>query len=167
MDQRLASLEHGARQPRLAIEADGPANKKTREHMESTSKAVQAMYGYSFSAKRIKDGPKGSTTFGEKVKPPALPCRDDVVVENGAAVPNSCLSPLEMRSPIAAGGLLPAGETSTTTRITFYQPRLRFCPTEETHSERTSTPSAWYYSSFRRNNLLATPYCQRVIETKS
>ena len=30
MDQRLTRLEHDARQPRLAMEADGPANTKTR-----------------------------------------------------------------------------------------------------------------------------------------
>ena len=31
MDQHVTSLEHGARQPRLAMMADGPANTKTRE----------------------------------------------------------------------------------------------------------------------------------------
>ena len=32
--QRAASQEHDARQPRLSIEADGPANTKTRERTE-------------------------------------------------------------------------------------------------------------------------------------
>ena len=67
MNQRLASLEHDARQPRLAMEADGSADKKTRERTESADKVVQAMHGDRFSAKRIQDGPKGSTTFGEEV----------------------------------------------------------------------------------------------------
>ena len=99
-----------------------------------------------------------STSFGVKVESPAVPCRDDVLVENGAPAPNSCLSPLEMRSPTAAGGLLPAGEASTTTRI---------CPTEETHSETMSTQYALYYNiNFRLNQLLA-PSWRRVIQTKS
>ena len=92
-----------------------------------------------------------------KVKPPALPCRDDVLVENGAAVPKSCLPPLEMRSPRAAGSLLPTGETSTATKTTFDYSTVWFCQTEETHSERTSTPSAWYDSGFREINCLLPP----------
>ena len=48
--QRLASLEHDARQPRLAMEADGPADTKTRERTEGAATAVQAMHGDSFSA---------------------------------------------------------------------------------------------------------------------
>ena len=92
-----------------------------------------------------------------KAEPPAFPYRDDVLVENGAAASKSCLSPLEMHSPTAAVGLLPAGEASTTTRITFYQPRFWFCPTEETNYERTSTQYALYHSSFRRSQLPAPP----------
>ena len=38
--QRAASLEHDARQPRLAMEADGPANTKTRERTEDATEAV-------------------------------------------------------------------------------------------------------------------------------
>ena len=38
--QRAASLEHDARQPRLAMEADGPANTNTRERTEGAAKAV-------------------------------------------------------------------------------------------------------------------------------
>ena len=37
MDQRLASLEQNARQPRLAIEADVPADEKTRERTEGAA----------------------------------------------------------------------------------------------------------------------------------
>ena len=137
-NQRVASLEHDPRHPRLAIEADGPADKQTRERTEGAAKAVQAMYGDSFSAKRIQDGPKSSTTIGEKVKPPVLPCRDDVLVKNGAAAPNSCLSLLEMRTATAASGLLPTGETSTATMTTFDHSTLWFFLPEETNS-RTST----------------------------
>ena len=54
MDQRVTSLEHGARQSRLAMEADGPANTKPRERMEGAVTAVQAMRGDSFSACRVE-----------------------------------------------------------------------------------------------------------------
>ena len=74
---------------------------------------------------------------------------------------------LEMRTPTDAGGLLPTGKASTTTRITYDQPRLRFCPTEETSSKRTSIQHASYYSSFLRNNQLAVPFCQMAIETET
>ena len=112
MDQRLASLEHDALQPRPAMEADVQVDTKTRERTEGTAKVVQAMHGDNFSAKRIQDGPKSSTTFDEKVEPPALPCRDGVIVENGAAAPKSCLSPLEVRTTTAADGLFSTGENS-------------------------------------------------------
>ena len=100
MDQRLISLEQDTRQPRLIIEADGPAGTKIHERTDGAATAVQAMHEDSFSSNRVQAGPKTtSISFGVKIKPPALPCRDDVVVENGAAAPKSCLSPLAMRSP--------------------------------------------------------------------
>ena len=102
------------------MEADAQADTKTRERTEAVTKAVQAMHGDSFSANRVNPDPMCSTIFGVKAEPPALPCRDDVLVENGAAAPNSCLSPLEMRSPTAAGDLLPAGMATTATRTTFH-----------------------------------------------
>ena len=107
-------------------------DKKTHERKESAAAAVQAVHGDSCSANRADPDPMRFTSFGnDYTRPPALPCsRDDALVGNGAATPKSCLSPLEMRSAIAAGDLLRAGEASTTTRMTFYQPRLRFCPTE-------------------------------------
>ena len=101
-DQREASLEQDARQPRLAMEADDPADTQTRERTEGAAKAVQAMHEDSFSASRVGPDPKTkSTSFGVKDKPPAFPYRDDVVVENGTAAPKSCLSPLEMRTATA------------------------------------------------------------------
>ena len=132
IDQRLASLEQHARHPRLAMEADESADEKTRERTEGAAKAVQAMHRDNFSANRVQDGPATSITFGVKAEPPALPCRDNVSVENGAAAPKSCLSPLKMRTTTVAGGLLPTGKTSTATRTTFDQPTLRFYSTEET-----------------------------------
>ena len=64
-----------------------PADKKTRERTEGTATAVQANSGSSFSAKRVQAGSKSSTFFGVKAEPPAFPCRNDVLIENGAAVP--------------------------------------------------------------------------------
>ena len=119
MNQLLTRLEHDARQSRFAMEADGPTNTKTRERTESAARAVQPKYRDRCTAQRIQDGPKISTCFGVMAEPPALPCRDDVVVENGAAVPKSCLPYLEMRSPTAAGGLLPTGKASIE-RMTTY-----------------------------------------------
>ena len=62
----------------------------------------------------------------------------------------------------------PPAKTSTATRITFYQPRLRFCSTEKTNSESTSAQCASYYSSswWINNQLLASSWW-RVIQTKS
>ena len=165
------------------MEADGPANTKTRERMEGAATAVQAMRGDSFSARRVEPGPNtNSTSFGVRAEPPALPCRDGVVVESGDTAPKSCLSSLEIRSSTASGGLVPTGKASTPTdafstptETIFNQPPLRFHTTEETDSEansketnlRTTTPYASYDSSvFQENNLPAAPYCRRVVETK-
>ena len=167
MDQRLTRLEHDARQPRLVMEADRPANTKT-ERTEGAATTVQAMHGDSFIAQRVQDGPKISTCFGVMPEPPALPCRDGVVVQNGAAVPKSRLPSLEMRSPTAAGGLPSTGEASIATRITFNQPPIRLYSTEESNSKKTSTPYVSYDSIFfRKNNLAAVPSCRRAIEAKT
>ena len=100
------------------MEADGPAIIKTHERTEGDTTTVQAMHGDSCTAQKVQDGPKTSTSFGVKAEAPALPCRDDVLIEDGAAVPKSCLLSLEMRSPTAAGGLVPTGETSKATETT-------------------------------------------------
>ena len=49
INQHVTRLEHEALQPRLAMEADGPADTtKTRERMEGAATAVQAMRGIVF-----------------------------------------------------------------------------------------------------------------------
>ena len=53
MDQHVARLEHGARQPRHAMEADGPANTKTYERTDGAATAVQAMHGDSCTAQKV------------------------------------------------------------------------------------------------------------------
>ena len=151
------------------MEADGQADTKTRERTEGPATAFQAMRGVSCSANRVDpDTMMCFTSFGNDCTgPPALPCsRENALVDNGAAAPKSRLSPLEMRSPIATGGLLPASETSMATKTTFDHPTLWFCLTEETNL-RTSTPYALYYNSSFWLNQLAAPSCRRVIEKKS
>ena len=71
------------------------------------------------SAKRVQASPTSSTSFGVQAEPPALSRRDSVLVNNGAATPKACLSPLEMRTPTVSGGLLPVGKVSTTTRTSY------------------------------------------------
>ena len=140
MDQHVTRLEHGARQPRLAMEADGPADiTKTRERMEGAATAVQAMRGDGFSARRVEPDPNtNSISFGVMAKPPALPCRDDVVIESENAASESCLPSLEMCSPTAAGGLVPTGEASTASETISDVPLLRFYKTEEINPEGDS-----------------------------
>ena len=94
MDQRVARLDQDARQPRLAMEADGPVDTKTRERTDGAATALQAMNGDSFSASQVDRGSKtNSTSFDVMAEPPVFPCRDDVVVENGAAAPKSFSHP--------------------------------------------------------------------------
>ena len=160
------------------MEADGPANTKTQERTGAPATAVQAILGDSCTtAQRVQDGPMtNSTCFSMMSEPPALPCRDDVVVESGDAAPESCLPSMEMRTTTAAGGLASTGEASIATRTTSNEPLLWFYATEEMNPEEdskkenlwTSTPYASYDSSvFQGSNLSAAPYCRRVLETKS
>ena len=174
-DQHVIRLEHRARQPRLAMEPDRHADTKTRERTEGAATAVQAMRGDCLSARRVEPGPNtNSTSFGMTAGPPALPCKDDAVVVCGAAASESCLPSLEMRPSSAAGGLVPTGEASPASETTSNEPLLRFYETEEMNPEGDSkmegswtlTLSASYdSSSFWR--LSATPYCWRVVDTKS
>ena len=65
LEQYLAGLEQDTQQSRLAMEADGQANTKTRERMEGAATAVQTMYGDSCSANRVDPDPMYSTSFGD------------------------------------------------------------------------------------------------------
>ena len=167
MDQHETSLEHDARQPRLAMERDRRANTKTCKRTEGAATAEQAMRRDNVSARRIEPGPKNnSTSVGILAEPPALPCRNDIPVENGDASPKSCLPFLEMRSPSAAGGLLSTGEASTATGANFNKPPLRFYLTEETDS-KTNWRTRILYVSYDSNFLPAAYSFWMVIETKS
>ena len=167
MDQRVTRLEPDARQPRLAMEADGQANTKTRERTEGAATAVQAMHEDSFSASRVDPGPKtNSTSFGVNAEPPALPWRDDVLSRTALRRPNrvSYHWRCTHQQPLVAYLVLPTGETSTATKITFNRPSLRLYLTEETNL-RTSIQPISDDSIFW--NLIAAPSCRRVIGTKS
>ena len=175
MDQHVTSLEHGARQPRPAMEADGSANTKNQERTEGAATARQAVRGDSCTTEqKVQDGPKTSIAFGAEAEPPDLPCRGDVLAEEGATSPESSLPSLEMRSPTAAGGLVPTGEASTATETTSNEPLLRFYATEEMNpGENSKMENSWastLYASYDSSSfwrLLDAPYCRRVIETKS
>ena len=138
VNQRLASPEQDARQPRLAMEAYVTVGKKTYERTEGTAAAVQAKHRDTCSARKVQAGPTSSTSFGKKAEHRSLPRREDVLVDNGAAAPKSCLSLLEIAHTNSRRWLLPAGKASTTMRITYDQPHLRFCSTQETNSRRAS-----------------------------
>ena len=63
---------------------------------------------------------------------PALPCRNDALVDRGAEELRPCPSPAEMRTLTAAGGLLLAGTASTAMRTTFPRPLSSWSLGEET-----------------------------------
>ena len=164
--EKYARLEHDARQPRLAMGADGPANTKTRERTEDAAKSVQAVHGDSCSANRADSDPMCSTSFDDDCTgPPASPCSgENALVDNGAAAPKSCLPSLEMRSPTAAGGLLPTGEASIATMTPYNQPLLQLYSTEETNSKKTNLRTLIPYVSYDSSFLPAAFSCRRAIE---
>ena len=98
-----------------------------------------------------------------KAGPPALPCRDNRVVESGAAAFESCLSSMEMRPSTAAGGLDPTGEASKASETTS-----NLLDRGDKNSW-TSISSASYDSSsvLQERNLSATPFWRRVVDAKS
>ena len=81
-------------------------DKKTRE---STEDFAHGRLG-DISSDRVHD-PMRLTSFGDQhyTEPPALPCRDDALVNQGHEVAKPCFSPVEMRKSTSAGSLLLAG----------------------------------------------------------
>ena len=75
------------------------------------------------SSARVDYGSTSLASFGTiaEVSAPETSIRD-ALVDKGAEAPKPCLPPAEMRTPTAAGGLLPAGIASTATRTTFSRP---------------------------------------------
>ena len=138
--KRLAGLEHEARQPRLATEANVEPDKKTRKRTRGASAADRAKNGDISSLRRVDVGPTSLTSFGIIDEPPAPEkLIGNALVGKGAEAPKPCLSPIEMGTPTAAGGLLPVGTASTATKTTFPPPpRWNFCPIEEMNFRTTT-----------------------------
>ena len=153
-NKRLAGPEQEAQQSRLATEADVTSEKKTRERPEGAAAAVQAKHGVRCSAKRVQAGPTSSTSTGMKAEPPALPPRDSVLVNIGAAAPKPCLSPVEMPTLTVTDSLLPTGKTSTATTTIFHQLPFWFCLIKEVTSRISQY--ATDYSSFWKLKVLDT-----------
>ena len=112
--------------------------------------------------------------FRREGEHPALPCRDDVVAECGAAASESCLPSSEMRPSTAAGGLVFTGEASKATETNYNQPSLRLYSTEERdHLEANCKKNSISFASndsssvFQERNLSAALFCRRVVDTKS
>ena len=69
-NQRLAGLEHDARQVCLAKEADVEPDTKTRRHTEGAS-AADRVKSDDISSTRVDGGPTSLTSFGLIAKPQA------------------------------------------------------------------------------------------------
>ena len=93
----------------------------------------------------VQDGPKTSISFGVKAEPPNLPCREDVLVENGAASPKLCLPSLEMRATTVAGGLAKSPQQrrppSTSHFFSSTRPRRQTVRRLRFHTSRTTAAS--------------------------
>ena len=170
VDQRVSSLQQDARQPNALLWwKTGKQTPRLAIVRRAPLQQFKRCMGIAvLQTNRVDPDPMCTTSFGDDCTgPPALSCsREEALVDKGAATPKSCLSPLEMRSPIAAGGLLPTGETSTATTNTFDHPALWFYLTEETNL-RTSILYILYFSSFEWIYSRQALFWPRVIETKS
>ena len=90
---------------------------KPRKRTEEAA-ADRAKRGDSCSAKRAGGSRTSSTRLGMTAEPLTLPRRDAALVDKGAEAPKLCLSPVEVSTLTAAGGLLPAS-TATTVTLPF------------------------------------------------
>ena len=133
------------------------SNTKTRNRMEDV--AAERVIGGDHYLAEVDPDPICLTSFGDDTTgPPAFPCsRDDALVDNGAAAPEPCLWPAEMCTRTAAGGLLPAGTSSTAIRTIFSRSLSSWTLGEEVKGKTSRT----------NNNQLAPSYWRKVIETKS
>ena len=109
------------------------ATRHQRYYRAGDAAANRAKHGDNSSSDQ---GPTRLTSFGDDSTVSlalSIICRNEALVDKSAEAPKSCLSPVEMCTPTAAGGLLPAGTASTVMRTIFPPPPLiwNFCPTEE------------------------------------
>ena len=96
INQCLAGLQHQAQQPRLLTETNVKIDIKSRKHMECAA-ANGIKHGYTSFA-RVDHDPMRQTSFGDDfTESPALICRDDALVDEGAEAPKPCLLRGEMR----------------------------------------------------------------------
>ena len=70
-------------------------------------------------AERVDAGPTSLTSSGMIAAPPTLSGKDDVLVNKGAAAPETCLSLVDIPIPTAADGLSIVGRDSTTIQTIF------------------------------------------------
>ena len=156
-NKRLAGLEHEARRPCLATEANVEPDTRTRKRTEGASAADRVMNGDSSFA-RVDFVSTSLTSFGMIAEPPA-PEKSigDALVDKDAEELKPCLLPVEMRTPTAAGGLLPAGTASTGMRTIFSRLQSSW-----TLGDMTKKRTSW--TNF---NQLAPLCWRKVIQTKS
>ena len=141
------------------MKADVQDDKKTRESMEDL--AQDGRLG-DISSDRVHD-PIRLTSFGDQdfTEPPALPCRDDALVNQGHEVAKPCLSPVEMRKSTSAGSLLHTGAASTIKiQGTSFPPQLVPWSLRETSEEKNNCTR----QTFAKYNGSWHP---KMIETKS
>ena len=158
-NQRRSGLQHEAQQPRLTMKSDVLEYKKTRDSTEDF--AQDGRLG-DISSDRVHD-PMRLTSFGDQdyTEPPARPCRDDALVNQGHEVAKPCLSPVEMRNSTSAGSLLHAGAASTMiTQGTNFPSQLLPWSFRET-SEEKSICTRHTFAKYNRS------WHPKVIETKS
>ena len=142
------------------MNADVLEDKKTRESTENF--AQDGRLG-DISSDRVHD-PMRLTSFGgqDYTEPPALPCRDDALVNQGHQVAKPCLSPVEIRKSTSAGSLLHAGATSITkTQGTNFPPQLLPWSFRETSEEKNISTTRQTFAKYNRS------WHPKVIETKS
>ena len=155
-----SELQHQAHQPRLAVKADVQEDKKTRESTEDF--AQDGIFG-DISSDRVHD-PMRLTSFDDKdyTEPPALPCRDGALVNQGHEMAKPCLSPVEIRKSSSASSFLHAGATSTTkTQGTNFSPQLLPRSFRETSEEKNNCTTRQTFATYNRS------WHPKVIETKS
>ena len=155
-----SELQHQAHQPRLAMKADVQEDKKTRE---STEDFTQDGRLGDISSDRVHD-PMRLTSFGDKhhTEPPALPCRDYALVNQGYEVTKTCLSPVKIRKSISAGSLLDAAATLITkTQGTNFPPQLLPWNFRETSEEKNISMTRQTFAKYNRS------WHPKVVETKS
>ena len=138
------------------MKADVQEDKKTRKSTEDF--AQDGILG-DISSDRVHD-PMRLTSFGDKdyTEPPALPCRDDALVN----LAKPCLSSMEIRNSTSAGSLTHAGATSTTkTQGTNFPPQLLPRSFRETSEEKNISATRQKFAKYNRS------WHPKMIETKS